>query len=163
MAKMTAEQVERAIRGYLATKDHGGAVGLEKYQFNIKIRQRINVHPRAIDFFGQEKVGGVFYAESQIRVEALARNILHKYGWTEDWYQAGRSGGWLVVSTDAPVTDDWNMRRVRARLRDLTDISEYIDDARDQFIRDMESEEWWELNEGLPWNREKSVKHWRPE
>lgn len=162
MAKRTAEEVESILRGYLARRDHGGRVGLEKYEFDIKIPQRIVIPPRAIEFFGQEMVDDLVDSEPQGRLEILVADILRNYGWAEDWYQSGRSGGWLVISTNEPVTDDWDMRLARGRIKDLMEITNLIDEARKRLIRDLESEDWWVENEGLPWDQEKSVKSWRP-
>ena len=100
-------------------------------------------------------------SESGGALEFLVDHILHNYEWAEDWYQSGRSGGWLVVSANDPVTDDWNMRRVRSRVKDLMEITNLIDEARNKLIRDLESEDWWSKNWGLPWDEEKSVKNWR--
>jgi hypothetical protein len=57
-------------------------------------------------------------------------------------------GGWLVVYPTDAVLDEYsgevaNIRDARARLRDLDKMSREVDEAVDQFERDLEGPEFW--------------------
>lgn len=165
MARMTDIKVEEFFKSYLAHPSHiqHARGGREKYEFDIKIRERVEIPDRVREELSSKELQEWFDGEAEGRLRDYAEWLKRIYPWIENWFVAGRSGGWLVISTTDPVADEWNMRRVRKRLEDLQGIEERLEQAMDRFIRDMESEDWWVGAGAVGPDYTKSVKHWRPE
>lgn len=166
---MSKEEVEEELRKYLSVHERAGPGG-EMYDFNIKIR-RIDVPDVVREFKGwtEEEVSGQVGAYMQHVLQDFAEVIEERYGWIEGWQQAGRMGGWLVLSTDEPVLDESGripfdvegeskravsreLAPARKRLRDLREIEGLVDRAKRDIVKELEDPRWWGI----------TPKDWRP-
>jgi len=151
--RMTAEQLERELHRYLS-RHHRPREGEEAYDFDIKIRRRVHV-PESVRHakgWSESELGDFIEQVMVDRLKEFAEELKRKYDWIGDWFQEGRSGGWLVLVTREPVGDEYgrltveDRHAVEKRLRDLDEISELVDLGIRELVGHLESRNWWGLS-----------------
>lgn len=80
-----------------------------KLSFNIKI-YGISIPDWARDKLGQMNLEDTsedyFQQYMADQLESFAEGLQEEYDFIEDWFQEGRSGGWLILKVDPVVNDD---------------------------------------------------------
>lgn len=138
----------------------------EAYEFNIKIR-RVDIPDEVRERLSSDNIEVVYNEESDIRLGDFVEGIKEGFPWIRNWTQAGRSGGWLVIFPEDGVFDEYgklvDLRKAKARLRNLNKIYDLLNKAKGDLIRDMQSREWWADRFPKAFRIPPGVKEWRPE
>lgn len=139
----------------------------EVYEFDIKIR-RINIPDAVRENLSVSAIGSVADDEAIVQLGILCEEVKGLFPWVEGCSQAGRSGGWFLINTHDAVWADSHdnpadLKRVKRRLRELRAIEDLVDRAKREYVKALESIEWWvERNPGQFWIRP-GKKEWRPD
>ena len=138
--------------------------GKEAYEFNIKccissapwVEENWNAYNTKMK---DELVDYVYFLKDE-------------FSWIEECFTAGRSGGWLVITTYERVFEDWedsdfimNNEEVIKRANDLyfieNDIKEKIKKL--ESMSEEEAEEYWEYYKPEDWDKQVILKKEREE
>lgn len=88
------------------------------YEFNIKLHHEL---------IGLSLTDDDLAIESDLAVQGIAEVLRESYPWISEVYQSGRSGGWLAIK-DADG---------KAREKSLREISEFIQEEKAEFAREL--------------------------
>lgn len=165
--KLLPEDIEKRIHKYLS-RHIRTRFGEEAYDFNIKMLMRIEIPDLVLPAKGWSQSELNDFVETLMvdQLKEFADELKNSYPWIKNWFQEGRTGGWLVLVTDEPVLNEYGkisesgdprersefLSAARKRLKDLETIETKVDDAKAALVRDLESPEWWDIG----------PKEWRP-
>ena len=141
---MSKKDILKEYREHFASS-HYDSEGKEAYDFNIKI-QKINIPTIVRRAYKEDEIQKRYEVAAIGTVEGVKQMLEDNYDWIEEVYQTGRSGGWLTVVTEIPVfRGEAKLSEMRARIADLQNIETTLKVVKGDFIRDMESTDFWEI------------------
>jgi len=141
---MSKKDLLKEFREHFASS-HYDPAGEEAYDFNIKM-QKINIPKVVRSAYSQDAIQRKYEVAAVGAVEGVKQYLEDKHDWIEKVLQTGRSGGWLTVVTERPVfLDEAKVSEMRDRIADLRDIEKDLKIIKGDFIRDMESTDFWEI------------------
>lgn len=165
-------KIEKGLSRFMSrhTRDFGLRDGEEAYDFDIKI-QKIDIPDIVRQLKSDGEIDEVSEAQMNSRFTIFADSLKEIYPWVKEWYQTGRSGGWLTIVTGEPVlTDNWEIPRsdiregpkewaptyalsaAAKRLEALEEIKRNVENGIDELVGDLESRAWWGI----------TPKDWKP-
>ena len=124
---------------------HYQRFGQEAYDFNIKI-YKINIPEIVRHIMSEDSIETNYQQAAESALDTFVSDLRHDYDWIFNWSTEGRSGGWLtLVTNDMAFVDGIRIGVPRKRIRDLRDIDERLRIAKRIFIKELESEDFWEV------------------
>jgi len=124
---------------------HYQRTGQEAYDFNIKI-YKVEIPEIVRHIMSPDDIDYNYQKFAQLALKDLVDDLRHDYDWIFNWYQEGRSGGWLtLVTNDMVFVDGIRLGAPRKRIRDLREIEEKVRIAKREFEEEVESEDFWEI------------------
>jgi hypothetical protein len=124
---------------------HYQRTGQEAYDFNIKI-QKINIPDIVRQIMSEDSIETNYQRAAEVALADFVQDIIYDYDWVDDWHQEGRMGGWLtLITNDMVFVDGIRLGAPRKRIRDLRDIDERLRIRKREFIKEMESTDFWEV------------------
>jgi len=120
--------------------------GVEVYDFNIKI-YLVDIPDIVSELLTQDEIDEKYQEAAQRALQDLAEQLKGDYDWISNWYQEGRSGGWLtLVAHDEVFLEENPIRVPRKRIRDLREIDKKVRTAARDFVNMVESPDFWEID-----------------
>ena len=116
------EEFHMGRHGHGGGSDYHAKEGYDWYEFNIKMHG----YDFRADWMDDYTISDdLWWNELHISLENIVEGLKEKYDWIEDWFQAGRMGGWLVLQSDGLVarSEEW----VNSTHTEESDIQRYYD------------------------------------
>ena len=143
----------RGSRGHFH-ESHISNRGKEAYEFNIKCL--IKTAPWVIDDYES------YNEQMEYELTDAVSVFKTKFKWIKECLTAGRSGGWLVITTYDRAFEDWGNQAILKgkdliqRANELTFISKYIEDTirKLENMSNEEAEEYWDWCKPEDWDDE---------
>jgi len=148
-----AEDLAKSLERWVAGGEH--ECRYVCYEFKIKI-YRIEVPDEARSALDEDEIDHSVQAEMADELGSFGMALKETYGWIKDWWQAGRSGGWLVLEPhpgpveeflDRGTVDEDEIARLlkemSSRVSDLEQIDRKVSQGRAALVSRLSSLDWW--------------------
>lgn len=125
---------------------HYRQTGDEAYDFNIKV-WKVHIPKIARHIYSETSIDERYEAFRNDTLETFIGDLKYDYPWISEIYIEGRSGGWLTVVTreEPAFVDGIRIGVPRKRIRDLRQIGKKVQDAKRDFVKVVESDDFWEV------------------
>lgn len=144
--RMKFEELKDEYNKHWRSRHESTEDGKEAYDFNIKI-QKIWIPEKVRQVHSEQVIQEKYDERARAAFEDFSDLIRNDYDWIGAISQQGRSGGWLVIETEDPAfVEGEPLRLPRKRIMALRQIYEDLKKAKQDFVKELEDQQFWEIS-----------------